>query len=405
MKRFLPVVVLFLVMLFVVGCGQETASEQPTAEAPAEQSADEVPEESTSAGPIKIGVVMDQTGSASYYSEESAKGVRLAAKQINEAGGINGRQIELEIEDDQNDPSLSAQKVRRLASDQEILAVLSISGSASALQNQLAAQEEGIPEIAPTNIANSLTEEFRSYFFRLGAADRHYVAKLIETAAEGYENVAVIGDNTQTGLATRDAWVADLEERGANVVTVEQIDTGATDATAQVLNMRDAGAELVLLAGQGAPELALIVKTVRQLDWDVPLMGGLTLGGAPAFLDLAGEAANGVLFTDLIDDDKEALQEFEASFKAEYGDDQQVTANATLSYDALYILAEAIRNGAATRDEIRDALEQISNYGDAVSGLAGSVASFGPDDHQGFDTDAVVIRTFEDQKPTKYRGN
>jgi branched-chain amino acid transport system substrate-binding protein len=346
---------------------------------------------------------MDQTGAASYYSQESEKGARLAVEQINAQGGVNGRMLEFVVEDDQNDPPLSTQKVRKLASDPEILAVLSLSSSSSALQNQIAAQEEQIPEIAPTNIANSLTETYRSYFFRLGAADRHYIEKIMRTASEQFTDVAVIGDNTQTGLASRDAWVDDLKGRGVNVVSVEQIDTGATDATAQVLNMKDAGADLVLLTGQGAPELALIVRTIRQLDWDVTLMGGLTIGGAPAFLELAGEAANGILFTDMVDDDKASLQQFRTDFYARFGEDQTVTANSSLSYDAVFVLVEAIKLGGASRDGIRDGLEQITEF-EGVTGVIDSTANFGPDDHQGFDADAVVIRTFEDQKPTKYRG-
>lgn len=388
------------ILLLLAACAAppQAPAAQPAATQPSEQGPAET------AGPIKIGVVMDQTGSASYYSRESEKGVQLAAKEINDAGGVNERMLELVIEDDQNDPTLSAQKVRKLASDPDIVAVLSISGSASSLQNQTAAQEEKIPEIAPTNIANSLTDTFREYFFRLGAADRHYVDKIMQTAAQQFENVAVIGDNTQTGLATRDAWVEDLRGRGVDVVAVEQIDTGATDATAQVLNMKDAGAQLVLLTGQGAPELALITRTIDQLNWDVAVMGGLTIGGAPAFLELAGASANGILFTDLIDDEKPALQEFETNFKAEYGEDQTVTANATLSYDAVYLIAEAIRREDATRDGIRAGLETLSDYTDTVSGAEGAAVEFGPEDHQGFDTDAVVIRTFENQEPTKYQG-
>ncbi|MCZ7570056.1 MAG: ABC transporter substrate-binding protein [Ardenticatenaceae bacterium] len=353
--------------------------------------------------PIKIGVVMDQTGSASYYSKESEKGVRLAVERINGAGGVDGRMLEMVVEDDQNNPAQSAQKVRKLASDKDIVAVLSVSGSASALQNQVAAQEEKIPEIAPTNIANSLTKEFRSYFFRLGAADAHYVDVIMSTAADQFKKVAIIGDNTQTGLATRDSWAQSLRERGVEVVTVEQIDTGATDATAQVLNMKNAGAELVLLTGQGAPELALITRTIRQQNWDVAIMGGLTIGGAPAFLDLAKEAANGILFTDLVDDDKAALQEFKKNFKAKYGEDQTATANATLSYDAVYLLADAIEAGGATREGIRGALEKITGWDKGVSGRADSTADFGSNDHQGYDSSAVVIRTFKDQQPAKYK--
>ncbi|HBY95980.1 MAG TPA: hypothetical protein DEP84_18835 [Chloroflexi bacterium] len=353
--------------------------------------------------PIKIGVVMDQTGSASYYSKESEKGVRLAVERINGAGGVDGRMLEMVVEDDQNNPAQSAQKVRKLASDKDIVAVLSVSGSASALQNQVAAQEEKLPEIAPTNIANSLTQEFRSYFFRLGASDAHYVDVIMSTAADQFKKVAIIGDNTQTGLATRDSWAQSLRERGVEVVTVEQIDTGATDATAQVLNMKNAGAELVLLTGQGAPELALITRTIRQQNWDVAIMGGLTIGGAPAFLDLAKEAANGILFTDLVDDDKAALQEFKKNFKAKYGEDQTVTANATLSYDAVYLLADAIEAGGATREGIRGALEKITGWDKGVSGRADSTADFGSNDHQGYDSSAVVIRTFKDQQPAKYK--
>lgn len=398
LKRALQLLLVAALALTAACATPSQPGQEPAAPEPAPGGGSSPP--AASAEPIKIGVVMDQTGSASYYSQESLKGAQLAVDLINASGGVDGRQLELSVEDDQNNPAQSAQKVRKLASDKQVLAILSVSGSASSLQNRMVAEEEKVPEMAPTNINDKLTAELLQYFFRLSPSDSHYFQFLMDTTAQRVKKVAIFGDNTQTGLATTQSYADALKERGVDVVAIEQVDTGATDATPQVLRMKEAGADFVLLTAQGVPELVLGVKTIRQMNWDVPIMGTTTVG-TPAFVDLAQEAADGVLFTDIIDDTKPAFQTANRAWIEKYGTDD-LSTNAILTYDGVVLLVEAMKKGGVSREGIRNGLEQLGSYDKAATGRVGSTVNFTDQNHQGYGPDAVVIRTFQNLKPTTY---
>jgi branched-chain amino acid transport system substrate-binding protein len=355
------------------------------------------------ATPIKIGVIEDTSGAASYYSQESVKGIQLAIAELNAKGGVGDHPLETVLEDDQNKPPLSAEKLRKLASDKDIVAILTVSGSADALQNQKVAEEEKIPEIAPTNIVDALTKTPLKYFFRISPSDSDYLAFTMTTTAKKYKKVAIFTDNTQTGVAEANSYVDGLKKRGVDVVSVERVDTGATDATPQILHMKNAGAELVLLVAQGVPELALAARTIRSINWNVPILGTDTVG-VPSFVALAKSAANGVLFTDIIDDTKPAFQALAKRWTARYGAKSDISTNAVESYDAVYILAEAIaKGGGASREQIRSGLEQTSRY-EAVSGRNGSYVRFSPLSHQGMGPESVTIRIYKNLRPSAYTG-
>ncbi len=350
-----------------------------------------------SGSPIKIGVIQDTSGAASYYSQESVKGIKLAVEQINAKGGVGGRPLELVLEDDQNKPPVSAEKFRKLAGDKDIVVVLTVSGSADALQSQTIAEEEKLPEIAPTNVNDKLTATPLKYFYRISPGDSMFFEQLIGSVAK-YKKIAIIGDNTQTGLATTNSYVDALKKKNVNVVAVEQVDTGATDASPQVLRMKEKGADVVLLTAQGGPELALATRTVRQMNWQVPIFGTSTVG-VPAFVQLAKEAADGVIFTDIIDDDKKSFQDLNKAWDAKY--QNPISTNAVLSYDSIYLLAEVMKKGVS-RAAIRDGLEQVSKY-TAVSGAQGATVTFQAGNHQGMGPEAVTLRTYKGGKQIKYK--
>lgn len=347
--------------------------------------------------PIRLGVIMDSSGAASYYSKESVKAIQLAADEINAKGGVNGRKIELAIEDDSNKPPDSADRFRKLAADKSVLAVLTVSGSAGALQTQPLAEEEKVPEIAPTNVNDGLTKKYLQYFFRMSPSDSESVAALIEVLAK-YKKVAIIGDNTQTGLSTLNSYKTALAAKNVQVVAVEQLDTGTTDASPQVLRMRNAQAEAVLLTAQGAPELALPAKTIQQLGWKVDVFGTSTIG-VPAFVELAGAGAEGVKFTDIIDDDKASFQTLVKNWEAKYPGNA-ISTNPVLSYDAVYMIAEAIKKDGATREGIRSGLEKLGNYV-GVSGKTGTFIKLEAGNHQGMFRDSVTLRQYKGGKQVK----
>ena len=352
------------------------------------------------ATPIKFGVIMDASGAASYTSQLAVRGAKLAADDINAHGGIGGRNIELLFEDDRNDPALSDEKARKFASEKDVVAIIGASGSASALQNQKVTEEERIPQISPTNIVKALTAHFLKYFFRLSPTDADFFEFTIKTAGK-YSKIAIFTDTTQTGLATANLYADTFRKRGLNLVAMEQVDTGATDATPQILRMKNAGAQLVMLLVQGVPEEALAARTIAQINWHAQEMGTPSIG-VPAFAALAKAAANGVTFFDTIDDSKPAFQAYKKKWSAKYGQ-EVISSNSTEAYDAVNLLVEAIkRGGGATRGKIRSGLEGINHYV-AVTGRAGSYVHFSATSHQGLGIDAVTLRVYKNGQPTLYQ--
>jgi branched-chain amino acid transport system substrate-binding protein len=344
--------------------------------------------------PILIGVHLDQAKQASYYSLLQKDAIDLFVKEFNAAGGVIGRQVEVLYEDDENNPVTTVTKVDKLAS-QNVSYIVSIGSSATGLATQTRAGELKIPDGAPANLAESLSSDPpKPYYFRIPLRGKYELAAVAQYLRKKYGSpkLAVVRDSTQTGLVISDQWISDLKKAGFDIVTVEQITPGSTEATGQALRVKESKADVVIVCGASIPDLANYIKAHKQFGNPAPLIGSsvFTSGG---FLKLAGAAAEGFVYPDAVDPSRPEIQAIEAKFAKAHDDSLKNQAVALQAYEYMRLIMDAIkRAGSDDRQKIRDAMEATTNWPIAI-GPPGTKLSYSPSNHDLFTSaDQVVLR-------------
>lgn len=320
------------------------------------------------------------------------KGVELAAKQINENGGINGMTIELIEEDDQQDPKTAVSAINKLVSSDEVVAAVGTVNSSCTLAMMDVTENNEIPLVTPISSGVAITDPSNSYIVRLQASDKLQAKAITEYAINdlGYKNIAVMFQNDDFGAGGKDVVVETLKDAGIEPLAVEAFDSSATDMSAQLLKIKDLNPEAIIMwtmYGCGAT----IAKQCDQLGIDCDLMGGGGLTNAKLY-ELGGESAVGILNTQTFFPDKEKASEtagaFIDAYEAEYGETPD--SNAAMSYDSMMVLAEGLK--AATPDMKAD---DIMAGMKAVKDMPLATGTITIDENGDANRDILIIRLCE----------
>jgi branched-chain amino acid transport system substrate-binding protein len=348
-----------------------------------------------SGAPILIGVHLDQAKQASYYSLLQKDAIDLFVKELNDAGGINGRPVKILFEDDENNPVTTATKVDKFAAA-GVCYIVSIGSSATGLATQTRATELKIPHGAPANLAEQLTSDPpKRYYFRIPLRGKYELQAVAQFLRKTYGSpkLAIVRDSTQTGLVISDQWIADLKKAEFEIVTIEQITPGSTEATGQALRVRDSKADVVITVGASIPDLANYMKAHKLFGNKAPLIGSsvFTSGG---FLKLAGDAGEGLIYPDAVDPSRPEIQAIEAKFAKAYGERMRNQAVALQAYEYMRLVTDVIRRaGSDDREKIRDTMEATKDWPIAI-GPPGTTLTYSPSNHDLFTSaDQVVLRT------------
>ena len=202
---------------------------------------------------IKIGVLVDQTGKTSFYSQPVNEGTVMAVEELNAAGGILGKKIELLLEDDNGRPDLSATKARKLVED-GVVAIISNSNSGATRQAIGITVETLTPQLASANASETLTTIDNSCFFQLGPVESIQIATVLAYAhTKNYKRVAIVGDSSGLSVSVVDEFRKHLTEKGIEIVEEQLIPAGAQNAIAQLQKVRAADPEAIFQLAQMGP--------------------------------------------------------------------------------------------------------------------------------------------------------
>ena len=344
--------------------------------------------------PILVGVHLDRAKQASYYSLLQQDAMDVYIKRFNEAGGANGRPIKLIYEDDENNPVVTATKVDKLAAD-GVSYIISIGSSATGLAAQARANELKIPHGGAANVAEGLTSDPpKRYYFRIAMRDSYASAAVAQYLKAKYGNpkLAFVRDATETGLVLSDQWIGDLKKAGFNVVDVEQITPGSTEATGQALRVKDSKADVVIVLGGSIPDLANYAKAHRLVGNTAPMIGNYLFTSA-SFMKLAGTASDGFIFTDTVDPSRKDVQDIEAILVKDLGAKARNQPIMIQGWEYMRLVAETIRRAQSDdREKIRDTMESTKDFPVAL-GPAGTKLTFSPTRHDLYQSaDLVVLR-------------
>lgn len=339
---------------------------------------------------IRIGVSGPFTGGSSPMGLSMRDGIRIAAAEINAAGGVLGRPIELFERDDEARNERGVAVAQQLIGQDKVVATVGIVNTGVALASQRYYQSARVPVITAVATGSLITRQFLppayadNYVFRLSCADALQAAMMVDEAVERrrFTRIAILHDATNYGQLGRNDLERALEKRGLRAVAVERYNPGDVDLSAAVLRAKRAGAEVLLTYGIG-PELARIANAAAKLGWKVPMVGSWTLSMS-TFIDSAGPNAEGARMpqTYLVDDPHPRAQAFREAWQKAVGSDRMLSPSAAAQgYDALRLLVAAIRQAGSTEGpKIREALEDLR---DPVEGALMSYQQpFSVSDHE-----------------------
>jgi branched-chain amino acid transport system substrate-binding protein len=358
-----PVAIAAVVALAACGKKEEPAKAEPAkAAAPAAAPAEV----------IKIGHVAPLTGGIAHLGKDNENGAKLAADEINEAGGlkIGDKTYKLEIvaEDDKADPkegTLAAQKIV----DSGAIAVVGHLNSGTTIPASKIYADASMAQISPSATNPKYTEQGFKTAFRVVANDNQQGAVLANFAATEMKakTVAIIDDRTAYGQGLADVFEKVAKEKGLKVTTREFTNDKATDFNAILTKVRAGKPDIIMYGGMDATA-GPMAKQIKQLGIKAPLLAGDGVC-SPEFIKLAGDAAD-ILSCSMAGEAVEKLpkgEEFKAKFKQKFGTDVQIYS--PYSYDAVYIIADAIkRAGSVDRAAVAAAVPATN-----LTGLTGQI--------------------------------
>ncbi|HSI46701.1 MAG TPA: ABC transporter substrate-binding protein [Ideonella sp.] len=325
---------------------------------------------------IKIGVAGPFTGGSSSMGVSMRDGVRLATEEINKAGGVLGRQIELVERDDEAKNERGVQIAQELINKEKVAATVGYINTGVALASQRFYQEAKIPVMNNVATGSAITHQFdtqpENYIFRNAAHDSIQAPMIVEEAVtrRGYKKLAILADSTNYGQLGRQDLVKALELKGMKPVAEEKFNIKDVDMTPQLLKAKEAGAEAVLTYGIG-PELAQIANGMTKLGWKVPIIGSWTLSMAN-YIDNAGPGGEGARMpqTFIQEPTTPKRQSFIVSYLKTFNPKNSridSPVSAAQGYDSVYLLAAAIKQAGSTDGpKIKAALEDLKTPVDGV---------------------------------------
>jgi branched-chain amino acid transport system substrate-binding protein len=321
----------------------------------------------------------------------------MLVEDINARGGIIGKKVELVVKDSGGSPEKSVSFAKQLIEEEKVFAILgpSTSGETMAIKN---IAEEGKTLLISCAAAEVIVNPLAKYVFKVAPRDSYAAVKIFQQMKKmKISRIGVLSSNTGFGKAGKEQLEKLAPEHGIQIVVNEVYDKSATDLTAEVTKVKAANVQAIV-NWSIEPAQAIVIKNVRQVGLSVPIFQSHGFANIQ-YAKAAGAAAEGVLFpasrlvvADELPDknrQKPVVMAYKKAYETKYGED--VSTFGGHAYDALTLLARAIREAGDNREKVRSSLENIRNF----IGTAG-VFNFSPTDHNGLDLDAFAMLTVKD---------
>ncbi len=334
---------------------------------------------------IRIGFFVSQTGEQSSFGLDATKGAQLAVKEINAAGGVLGRPLALVERDTQSRSDITSAVVTELIDKKRVSVLVGEIATDRSLVAAPLAQAAGIPMITPGSTHESLTQAgdgiFRACYtdlFQAIAMSKFARSIDAQTAAVIFDPSSPYGSDLATIFKT------DFTSHGGQIVAQATYQTGDKDFSAQLNAIKSRMPEVIFLPCYYT-EAALIISQARQLGMDMPFLG--TDGWDSAeFLKVGGDAVNNCYFSSHFSAENTAspVSAFVQAYSSAYG--QPPPPLAALSYDTIYLVADAIKRADSTESsKIKTALATTAGF----QGVTGTIAF---DENRNPTKPAIVIR-------------
>jgi branched-chain amino acid transport system substrate-binding protein len=345
---------------------------------------------------IRIGVNYELSGGVATYGQSSVDGIELAIKQVNEAGGIDGKKITLIKYDNKSEPQEATTLANKLIEQDKVVAILGPATSGSFMSQIPVAEKSKVPVASGSATADEVTVDesgVKEYAFRICFNDSYQGTGMATYALNNLSKtkaVIIMDNSSDYGKGLAENFEKTFTEGGGTIVAKESFVKGDTDFNAILTSIRSEDFDVIFLPGY-YEEAGLIIKQARDLGIDIPILGADGFD-SPDLVKLAGEdALNDIYFSNhysSLDEDPLVVQ-FIEDFNEEYG--REPDAFNALGYDlAMFVVDGLKRAGKVDREALKDALASTEDF-------AGVTGSFSIDENHN-PVKAIVVINLKDGK-------
>lgn len=308
---------------------------------------------------IKIGMIMPITGQVATYGVQSVNAAKMFAEELNAAGGINGKKIELVVEDDEATPAKTTNAFKKLVSSDKVVALVGALTSKCSLAITNEAQQKKLVMISPSSTNDSVTDA-GNFVFRACYNDSFQGQVVAQFAFETLQGktAAILFDNANDyskGLTTnfKDKFLS----LGGTIVAEESYATGDADFNAQLTKIAATNPDVLFLPDYYST-VSVISKQVRALGITVPMLGA---DGWDEITNNAGDEVIDCYYSNHYapDADDPEVKKFVSSYQAKYNGETP-NALAALAYDSMQILTDAIAKAGTEPDALQAAMMETN---------------------------------------------
>lgn len=320
---------------------------------------------------VKVGFFGALTGPTATFAISGRNGALLAVEQLNKAGGVLGRPVELLSEDDRGEASEAASVVSKLITRDHVVALIGENASSRSLAAAPIAQSYSIPMISPSSTNVEVTKK-GDYIFRVCFIDS-YQGKVLASFArrnlKAQTAALLIDSRSDYSVGLGEAFRAAFTAAGGRIVGDAKYSEGDSDFAAQLTALAPSHPDVLMIPGYYT-DAGLIARQARSLGLKATLLGA-DGWDSPKLVEIGGEAMEGAYLSNhySVDDPSPAVRAFVDAYKAKYG--AEPDSIAATSYDAMRLLADAItRAGSTEGRRIRDALAGTKDF----AGVTGTIS-------------------------------
>jgi len=327
------------------------------------------------------------TGDSAQFGEMKVNAIQLALDEVNEKGGIDGKQVKLVVGDDTGNPKEAPNVAQKFAADNSILAVIGHWNSSCTLAARGIYESVGLPVITDS-VNKTITDGTTPHIYRISLTDTSQAQHLANYAYNemGKRKAAILFTANDFGTGLKNDFTEKFTELGGEVVASETYFEGQSkDFSPQLTKIKSQNPDLLFVAGYYV-ETALIAQQAKSSGLDVQMLGTEGIS-SDELIKLGGDAVEGIKFTGFFHPDVEypGTKEFVDAFKAKY--DKEPDTYAALAYDSAKLILEAMEQNGADREEIKKYLDSVKDF----PGVAGPISFENNDVKRG-----IIILTVKD---------
>src|ERR1035438_5222345 len=318
---------------------------------------------------VKIGAALPLSGDSAAWGQQGRWGAEIAVAEANGSGGIGGKRLEIVFEDTQAIPRVAKGAISKLISVDHVPAVVGDIVSATSLAMSPTAEENRVVLMVPTASAPALTDAGR-FIYRVWPSDDVEGTFLANWAASRkLGRVCILHISTDYGLGLAQIFTKRFQALGGTVASVQSYAQDETDFRPYLARVKTQAPDVVYIISY-YKDAALLLRQAREIGIKAQFLGA-TAVESKELIKLAGNAAEGLIYPTIVDFDPSnpnpRQKAFIDSFRAAYKNDPDWAASHT--HDAVLVIAEAMKSGARSGDEIRQEIDRRHSF----EGVTGSI--------------------------------